>query len=191
MGHRALVAYERPDGRFDLHYSHWGAARFALADAITARTPYGGADEGAGGADPADPDPAVDPEPIATGLAFDAVAAERVDFQLHEACYRVDPAFGVTAFLPLWFGLAYDAEAVQRSATVGNGALVALRPGEEAADARYLRGWLRGMKAAVGTLCDRWAVTPGEATSLLAERVAGLEADGREVLVAVEEGESG
>ncbi|MFC6771328.1 DUF6735 family protein [Halorubrum pallidum] len=26
MGHRALVAYERTDGQYTLHYSHWGAA---------------------------------------------------------------------------------------------------------------------------------------------------------------------
>ncbi|WP_394338892.1 DUF6735 family protein [Halorubrum sp. Atlit-26R] len=23
MGHRALVAYERTDGQYTLHYSHW------------------------------------------------------------------------------------------------------------------------------------------------------------------------
>jgi len=42
MAHRALVAYERPDGRYNLHYSHEGAYELRLATDITAETPFGG-----------------------------------------------------------------------------------------------------------------------------------------------------
>ncbi len=42
MGHRALVAYERTDGLYTLHYSHWGGADLKLKHRITAETPFGG-----------------------------------------------------------------------------------------------------------------------------------------------------
>jgi len=42
MAHRALVAYERPDGRYNMHYSHEGAYELRLATDITAETPFGG-----------------------------------------------------------------------------------------------------------------------------------------------------
>jgi len=32
MGHRALVAYERTDEQYTLHYSHWGAANLKLTN---------------------------------------------------------------------------------------------------------------------------------------------------------------
>ena len=42
MGHRALVAYERTDGQYTLHYSHWGAANLKLNHRISAESPFGG-----------------------------------------------------------------------------------------------------------------------------------------------------
>lgn len=46
MGSRALVAYQRPTGKFNVHYSHQGAADFELCHDITETTPLGGeADE--------------------------------------------------------------------------------------------------------------------------------------------------
>jgi len=36
MGHRALVAYERTDGQYTLHYSQWGAANLKLKHRISA-----------------------------------------------------------------------------------------------------------------------------------------------------------
>jgi len=44
MGHRALVAYERTDGQYTLHYSHWGAANLKLKHCISAESPFGGED---------------------------------------------------------------------------------------------------------------------------------------------------
>ena len=45
MGHRALVAYERTDGQYTLHYSHWGAANLKLKHRISAESPFGGDDD--------------------------------------------------------------------------------------------------------------------------------------------------
>lgn len=42
MGHRAYVLYERPDGLFNAHYSHWGAHDLELVEKITEDTPLGG-----------------------------------------------------------------------------------------------------------------------------------------------------
>ena len=44
MGHRAVVAYERTDGQYTLHYSHWGAANLKLKHQISAESPFGGDD---------------------------------------------------------------------------------------------------------------------------------------------------
>jgi hypothetical protein len=44
MGHCALVAYERTDGQYTLHYSHWGAANLKLKHRISAESPFGGED---------------------------------------------------------------------------------------------------------------------------------------------------
>jgi len=41
MGHRAPVAYERTDGQYTLHYSHWGAANLKLKHRISAESPFG------------------------------------------------------------------------------------------------------------------------------------------------------
>ncbi len=42
MAHRALVAYEREDGQYSLHYSHNGADSLRLTGDITLATPFGG-----------------------------------------------------------------------------------------------------------------------------------------------------
>lgn len=41
MGHRAFVAYERPDETYNLHYTHWGGCNLKLKYAITAESPFG------------------------------------------------------------------------------------------------------------------------------------------------------
>jgi hypothetical protein len=194
MGHRALLAYRRDDSTagasdanstagasdadatasegddpatYDLHRSHWGAADFALADRITAESPFA-----------ADTAFAVDPDPVATDLPLDEIVSEHLDYLHHEAFYRVGTDYEVTAFHVCWFGLDADCETVERSETVGNGALVAFRP--DSAD--FFRGWFRATKAVVGEMVDRGALTPDEATDYLADRVRTW-ADDREVMV--------
>ena len=100
MGHRALVAYERTDGQYTLHYSHWGAANLKLKRRISAESPFGGDDtdskwakqllaELADGleADAVDgylagedrPSTVVEPKPRATGLTLDEIVADHPD----------------------------------------------------------------------------------------------------------------
>ncbi|WP_435180182.1 DUF6735 family protein [Halorussus sp. AFM4] len=191
MGHRALLAYRRdetdradepaetesaPDRAsddgptYDLHRSHWGAADFALADRIRADSPFA-----------ADTAFAVDPDPVATGVTLADAVANYVDFLHHEAFYRVETDYETTPFHVLWFGLDADSEAVDRSETVGNGALVEARAVDDT-DADFLRGWFRGTKAVVGEMVDRGALAPDEATDCLAARVCAWAGD-REVFV--------
>lgn len=208
MGHRALLAYRRDDcsngadsnlpesadftlsestdpnpskstdsnppkpttnshARYDLHRSHWGGADFALLDHISADTPYA-----------TDTSFAVDPDPVATDCSLADAATNHLDFLQHEAFYRVDSGYDVTAYHVLWFGLEADAQTVERSETVGHGALVEAHSD----DSNYLRGWFRGAKEVVGEMVDRDALAPAEATSILAERVQ-LWADDRDVFV--------
>ena len=105
MGHRALVAYERTDGQYTLHYSHWGAANLKLKHRISAESPFGGDDtdskwakqllaELADGleADAVDgylagedrPSTVVEPKPRATGLTLDEIVADHLDYLHHE-----------------------------------------------------------------------------------------------------------
>ena len=46
MGHRALVAYQRDDGLFNVHFSHKGAHDLELCNDITETTPLGGEADG-------------------------------------------------------------------------------------------------------------------------------------------------
>ena len=185
MGHRALLAYERDDEdsadstadstdstttnpTYDLHRSHWGGADFALARHLSRETPFA-----------AETSFAVDPEPVATDLSLAEIVGQYLDFLHHEAFYRVTPEYETTAFHVCWFGLETDSDRVERSDTVGHGALIEARPYE---GDDYLWGWFRGTKAGVGELVDREAMTPEEATQFLAARVESW-ADDREVIL--------
>lgn len=173
MGHRALLAYRRggdddcddtepdsagdsADARYDLHRSHWGAADFALSGRLSAESPYA-----------ADTSFAVDPSPVATDCSLSDIAANYLDFLHHEAFYRVGIDYETTAFHALWFGLETDSETVERSETVGHGALVEVR----SHDTAFLRGWFRGTKAVVGEMVDGGALSRREAIDYLSGRV--------------------
>lgn len=42
MGHRGYVAYEQPNGKFNVHFTYWGAAALELCTRIDETTPWGG-----------------------------------------------------------------------------------------------------------------------------------------------------
>jgi hypothetical protein len=148
VGHRALVAYERPTGGYTVRYSQWGAHGYRLLDAITASTPLGGCrgDE--------DAPPSVRPEPVAVVADLAEFAATAVDPLVHEAAFVVDDDFDVRAFEPLAFWHDEPTKAF-------GGALAGLRRDRDPdADARELRAWRRGAAATglpedpVGSLPD-------------------------------------
>lgn len=183
MGHRALAAYEREDGRYDLHYSHWGAADFALAHDITAETPYGGESPNSSletlrrrlaagdefdvlGGRLADDRPAtpVDQEPTARALSLDDALADHLDYRQYEAFYVVTTAHDVTAHRVLW--VPFPAE----EGPLGYGALVAVRWRDGDPADPELGDWFRTAVDIVGDVVDRGVLTPTEATAYLDEK---------------------
>lgn len=180
MGARALVAYERADGRYSLHYSHWGGADLRLRDELTPAEPFGGrggaparkalaslqAGGDAGDLPPIDPaDTLVNPAPLVTGLDRDGVAA-RVDFHAHEALYVVALPFDVRAYLPVRTDLSIESDRDDGDPTAG--ALVAVA---DAAEVERLREWADGARTVLADMLDRGVFDPPTARGYLAARV--------------------
>jgi hypothetical protein len=160
--------YERTDGQYTLHYSHWGAANLKLKHRISAESPLGGEEtdptwakrliaaladgleaDGVEGylADTDRPSTVVEPTLRATGITFDEIVADHLDYLHHEAFFVVSTTVEVTAYRTLWFGLPYDSETVEQGATVGNGALATVRwyEGEPVCDG-HLQGQFAALK---------------------------------------------
>ncbi len=204
MGHRALIAYERPDGLYNCHYSHWGGLHLRLKHEITPKTPFGGTDDSEWAQtlfrqlieDTTDPDydgscggempltTTVDPVPRARALTLEEIITEQLDFLHHEAFYVVDTDFEVTAYRTLWFGLQYDAETVDEGPTIGNGALRTVRwyDGEPVGDG-YVIGEFEGLKAVVADLIDRGVFTHAEGIEYMEDRLWEWTGDREEVLI--------
>ena len=122
MSDRAIVAYERPGGSYDLHTARWTEG---LGARLTARTPFGG--RGA----------PVDTVSDERGVSREGLP-ERIEFGRHEALLLVGEDYEVATFLALPFGLP--------DAASGGGALVEARG---LLDGAYLHGWVRGFRAAL------------------------------------------
>ncbi|WP_436909045.1 DUF6735 family protein [Halosimplex marinum] len=204
MGHRALLAYERPDSTYNLHYSHWGAQNLRLKPAITEQTPFGGddpdetlqtvhrrlreatTDEGVEHVlDSHDILPQqIDIDPWAIRVTIDEIIDEHLDFLHHEAFYVVDSDLRVTAYRTHWFGLQYDCEAVNDAPTIGNGALRTVRwyEGEPVGDG-HAQGEFRGLKNTVGDMLDRGVFTRAEATGYMARKLDHWVDDTEELIV--------
>lgn len=191
MGHRALVAYERIDGDYNLHYSHWGGCDLRLKHTITEATPFGNDrpsqwahdayDALVAGEEPSEvayrlelntQDGDVEPTPRETAVSLETALADHLDFLQHEAFYVVDCDLEVTAYRPLWFGLCYDAESIAESAFVGNGAVRRVRwyDGEPVGDG-YTRGEFAGLKDVVGDMVDRGVFGRAAALAYLERKV--------------------
>ncbi|WP_323676251.1 DUF6735 family protein [Halorubellus sp. PRR65] len=163
MGHRALVAYERPAGGFTVRYSQWGAYGYRLLEAITESTPLGGSrgDDGPS---------RVRPGPVGVADDLAAVAADYVDPIAHEAAFVVSDAYCVRAFEPLAFWGDAPTSAY-------GGALVSLRRERDpTVDARELRAWRRGATAS-GLPTDDAAVDAAERERTHRRLYDALEAD--------------
>ena len=147
MGHRALVAYRRPDHLYDLRYSHWGGQDLTLADDLEAATPLASG--------------RVDAELLADSVAFEHVLTEYLDPCVHEALYLVSSDFEVTAYRVLWLEWGDAREQ-------GRGAIVAVSPGERDVD---LRGWFRGIKTTLADAIEMGTFSRRAAKSYLEARV--------------------
>lgn len=148
MGHRALVAYRRPDRRYDLRYSHWGGDD-PLGERITAETPLA--------------DGAVDAEVLGSGIDRDRILTEYLDPCVHEALYLVEPGgdYHVSAYRVCWLEWGDGRDG-------GRGAIVAVA--DDAAD-RRVRTWFRATKTALADVIEMGALSRRAAQAYLEARV--------------------
>lgn len=171
MSDRALVAYERPDGRYNLHYAHH--ATDDLADRLGPAAPFGGVDPRAEWAAnvlralltatdadvpraasqvPDDTATVVDPAPLAVAVPLEALP-DRVAFGHHEALFIVGRSFDITAYVAVPFDLApvADTLAGTRIDPDAGGALV---PVDAGTSVGALRERATGARAALGAAVD-------------------------------------
>lgn len=165
MGHRALVAYRRPDRRYDLRYSHWGGDDLSFADRISAATPLAAG--------------AVEPALVADSITRDRVLTEHLDPRVYEALYLVEPAadYAVDTYRVCWLewgdGRGGGERFVGSQATsdpVGDGsrgAIVAADPVED----RTLRVWFRATKTALADVIGLGGFSRRAAQASLEARV--------------------
>lgn len=151
VGHRALVARTRADGRYDLYRSQWGAHEWRLAAALGDGTSDGELDG-----------------PVATDCSFETIVTDHVDFRTHEALFVVADDT-VRPYLVCWFGLPGVDGSTSRT-----GALVGVETGRSALDGEYLRGWFAGVKATVLALVADDHLDPATARAMLVLRVESL-----------------
>jgi len=201
MGHRALIAYQRPDGQYNLHYSHWGALNLRLKHELTEDSPFGGETKHDGlrayfrdllvsnvdldRTEYAEDHPStkVEPDPLAIGIEFETILQDHLDYLHHEAFYVVDLNFQVTAYRTLWFGLQYASKTIEDDPTVGNGAIRTVRWYQcEPVGDGYAKGEFEGTKDVVGDMIDRGAFSHTQALGYL-ERKVVEQADREELLI--------
>lgn len=203
MGQRALVAYERTDYDYNLHYSHWGASDLRLKYTIAEATPFGNDrpsqwaheayDALTAGKEPSrvahvydlnSADADIEPTPRATAVTFEEAVTNYLDFLQHEAFYVVDRDFDVTAYRTLWFGLAYECDIIHDSPCTGHGALRTVRwyDGQPVGDG-YTRGEFAGLKDVVGDMVDRDVFDRAEALDYLERKVTAEACPHAEVTV--------
>jgi len=161
VGHRAFVAIERADGRYDCHYAHWGADEWRLLAALT----------GADTADAARDCSAVDPAPLVTGVSFETVVDRHVDFQTYEALFRVDRD-DITPYTVCWFGFPIAGDHRPDA-----GALIALDPADARADGALVRGWVAGTKGLLGALVETGELSVETARGWLVTRLRSWAGD--------------
>ncbi|MBX0325836.1 hypothetical protein EGH21_22725 [Halomicroarcula sp. F13] len=204
MGHRALIAYERPDSLYNCHYSHWGACNLRLKRDITPERPFGGdrdneaarclfdalaeatTDETVNRVlkETAAPQSQVDQHPLVIGTTIETIITEHLDYLHHEAFYVVDAEFEITAYRTHWFGLQYDSRTIEHAPTVGNGALRTVRwyDGEPVGDG-FAQGEFRALKAVVGEMVDQGVFSPAEAVEYMCKKLDAWAGTRDEILV--------
>lgn len=191
MGERAFVVYERSDELYNLHYSHWGGQRLRLKHELTPEMPFGGCENeqhlvqeylqtllGLSDAEP--PLEAlgvderlrtlVDPTPLATGVSFEEILTQHLDFLETEAVFVVSRAFEVVTYRAFWLGLDQESDRITDSPTVGHGVLrrVYWQDGEPILD-DYDIGRSRGVKSTVAEFVDRRLISQRDALLYMTE----------------------
>ncbi|EMA43493.1 DUF6735 family protein [Halobiforma nitratireducens] len=148
MGHRALVAYRRPDRLYDLRYSHWGGDDLSLGDDIRDRTPLA--------------DGAVDAGLLADSIARERILTDFLDPCIYEALYLVDPgrSYAVESYRVCWLEWGDGRES-------GRGAII----GADGADDPHVRIWFRATKTTLADAIEMGALSRRAAQAYLEARV--------------------
>jgi len=188
MGHRALVAYERPDGLYNCHYTHWGGMNLKLTDKLSESTPFGGhtpskqiqeyfADlletpRDAPTLSPPTNDCPIDLDPLEVAITLDDIAFTTLDYLHHEAFYVVSQSFEVTPHRTCWLGLTQDSETVTEAPTIGNGAYYTVRwyEGVPVGDG-VMRGRCKALKDCTGDMFDRGVFDEEGATRYMIQKL--------------------
>jgi len=146
MGHRALVAYRRPDRLYDLRYSHWGGETLSLVDEITSTTPLA--------------DGSVAGPLVADSISRDRILTDHLDPCVHEALYLVDPAadYAVDAYRVCWLEWGDGRDG-------GRGAII------EADSEDSVRRWFRATKTALADVIEMGALSRRAAQAYLEAQV--------------------
>lgn len=149
MGHRALVAYRRPDRRYDLRYSHWGGEDGSFGDRISAETPLA--------------DGAVDADLLADSITRDRILTDHLDPCIHEMLYLVAPGsdYRVSAYRVCWLEWGDGRDG-------GRGAIIAV---DSAAADRTVRTWFRATKTALADIIEMGALSRRAAQAYLEARI--------------------
>ncbi|QCS42178.1 DUF6735 family protein [Natrinema versiforme] len=157
MGHRALVAYRRPDRLYDLRYSHWGGEALSLADEITATTPLA--------------DGAIEGSLLADSITRDRILQDFLDPCVHEALYLVAPAddYAVDAYRVCWLEWGDGRDD-------GRGAIVAARADDgggagAGTEGERIETWFRATKTALADIIEMGALSRRAAQAYLEARV--------------------
>ncbi|NEU59144.1 DUF6735 family protein [Halorussus sp. MSC15.2] len=205
MGCRALIAYERSDASYTLHYSHNGAFNYRLKHQLTSETPFGGDQPSQWAQDHFDvlrsqsdmtadsyrvdrqSRTPVNPGPITVGVSLEEICSEYLDFLHHEAFYAISEAFEVTAYRTRWLGLEYDCETVESSETTGNGVIQSVTWSDgEPLHEEYSHGQFQALKDVVGDRIDDGELTSREARTYIIKKLRDWSCDETEVLVLCE-----
>ncbi len=147
MGHRALVAYQRPDHLYDLRYSHWGGQNLNLLEYLTVDTPLA---QGR-----------IDAEILADSVALDAILTDFLDPCGYETLYLVDTDFDVRAHRVCWLALLDGREQ-------GRGALVAVESRDHDC---AVRRWFRATKTTLSDVVEMGGLTRRGARQYLERRL--------------------
>ncbi|MFP9192763.1 DUF6735 family protein [Natrialbaceae archaeon A-CW1-1] len=148
MGHRALVAYRRPDHLYDLRYSHWGGDDLDVLEYLSRETPLARG--------------RIDSELLSDSVSLDSVLVDFLDPCGYEALILVSPTFTIRAYRVLWLEWGDGRDQ-------GRGALVEVEPGDYDLT---VRTWFRATKTAVADVVEMGVLSRRAAQSYLEARIA-------------------
>ncbi len=147
MGHRALIAYRRPDHLYDLRYSHWGGDHLEIREYLNAENPLANG--------------RIDAEVLADSVALASVLTDFLDPCCYEVLYLVDADFDIRSYHVCWLDFGDGRH-------LGRGALIGV---DDATEDHTIRTWFRAIKTTVSDLVEMGVFSREAARSYLETRI--------------------